>query len=64
MIELDPELLAALVIVSAAVTVVLLVILIVLALEPHTAWIGMIMFGWIIGVLMQIVAGTMARLRT
>ncbi len=39
------------------------VILIVLALEPHMAWIAMIMFGWIIGVSMQIVAGAIARMR-
>jgi hypothetical protein len=39
------------------------VIMIVLALEPHVAWIGTIMAGWIIGVLMQIGAGTIARMR-
>jgi hypothetical protein len=39
------------------------VIMIVLALEPHVAWIGTIMAGWTIGVLMQIGAGTIARMR-
>jgi hypothetical protein len=47
----------------ATLTGFVAVILIVLALEPHMAWIAMIMSGWIIGVVMQIVAGTIARMR-
>jgi hypothetical protein len=47
----------------ATLTGFVAVILIVLGLEPHMAWIAVIMSGWIIGVLMQIVAGTIARLR-
>jgi hypothetical protein len=47
----------------ATLTGFVAVILIVLGLEPHMAWIAVIMSGWIIGVLMQIVAGTIARMR-
>jgi hypothetical protein len=47
----------------ATLTGFVAVILIVLSLEPHTAWIAMIMSGWIIGVTMQIIAGAIARLR-
>jgi hypothetical protein len=36
---------------------------IVLRQEPHMTWIGMIMAGWVVGVTMQIIAGTIARLR-
>ncbi len=36
---------------------------IVLRHDPHMAWTTMIMAGWVIGVAMQIVAGTMARTR-
>jgi len=31
--------------------------------DPHIAWTGMIMAGWVVGVTMQIVAGAIARLR-
>jgi len=37
--------------------------LIVLRLDPHIAWTWMIMAGWVFGVTMQIVAGTIARRR-
>jgi hypothetical protein len=36
---------------------------IVLRHDPHLAWILMIMAGWVVGVAMQIIAGTIARLR-
>jgi hypothetical protein len=36
---------------------------IVLRHDPHMAWTTMIMAGWVFGVSMQIVAGTMARMR-
>jgi hypothetical protein len=36
---------------------------IVLRHDPHLVWISMIMAGWVIGVAMQIIAGTIARLR-
>ncbi|MBR0692099.1 hypothetical protein [Bradyrhizobium lablabi] len=36
---------------------------IVLRGEPHIAWTAAIMVGWVLGVVMQIVAGTMARIR-
>src|SRR5262245_5561795 len=39
------------------------VVLIVLVLEPHIAWTVTIMCGWIAGVLMQIIAGAIARTR-
>lgn len=47
----------------ATLTGFVAVILIVLALEPHMAWIAAIMSGWVSGVLMQIVAGAIARMR-
>ncbi|MES1149320.1 MAG: hypothetical protein ABUL53_09065 [Bradyrhizobium guangdongense] len=37
--------------------------IIVLREEPHIAWTILIMAGWTVGVLMQIVAGTIARAR-
>jgi len=39
------------------------VALIVLRHDPHIAWTGMIMAGWVVGVTMQIVAGAIARTR-
>ena len=36
---------------------------IVLHHDPHIAWTGLIMAGWVAGVTMQIVAGAIARLR-
>jgi hypothetical protein len=37
--------------------------IIVLRHDPHIAWTGLIMAGWVAGVTMQIVAGAIARLR-
>jgi hypothetical protein len=37
---------------------------IVLREEPHTIWTIIIMLGWVIGVMMQITAGAIARART
>jgi hypothetical protein len=31
--------------------------------DPHIAWTGLIMAGWVVGVTMQIVAGAIARMR-
>ena len=36
---------------------------IVLRQDPHLAWVSMIMAGWVVGVAMQIIAGTITRLR-
>ena len=36
---------------------------IVLRNDPHIAWTGAIMAGWVVGVVMQITAGTIARIR-
>jgi hypothetical protein len=47
----------------AALTAFASVGVIVLRGEPHIFWTTMIMVGWVVGVAMQIVAGTMARLR-
>lgn len=46
----------------AALTAFASVGVIVLRDEPHIFWTTMIMIGWVLGVAMQIVAGTMARL--
>jgi hypothetical protein len=48
----------------AALTAFVSVALIVLVHEPHTFWTIMILVGWVIGMLMQIIAGTIARMRT
>lgn len=39
------------------------VTLVVLHLAPHLAWTGIILAGWLVGVTMQIVAGTIGRAR-
>ena len=39
------------------------VVLIVLVVETHGIWTAVIMSGWVIGVLMQIIAGAIARMR-
>jgi hypothetical protein len=39
------------------------VIVIVLRENPHMFWTVMIMLGWVVGVTMQIIAGTVARMR-
>ena len=40
------------------------VIVIVFREDPHVFWTIMIMLGWVVGVMMQIIAGTIARTRT
>ena len=58
-----PELLSAIGTFLAAFSAFACVGVIVLRHDPHLAWISMIMVGWVVGVTMQIVAGTIARLR-
>ncbi|NOJ48128.1 hypothetical protein [Bradyrhizobium archetypum] len=58
-----PELLSAVGTFLAALSAFTCVGVIVLRHDPHLAWISLIMAGWVIGVAMQIVAGTIARLR-
>jgi hypothetical protein len=58
-----PELLSAVGTFLAAFSAFACVGVIVLRHDPHLAWILMIMAGWVVGVAMQIIAGTIARLR-
>ena len=58
-----PELLSAVGTFFAALSAFASVGVIVLRQDPHMTWIGMIMAGWVVGVAMQIVAGTIARAR-
>ena len=58
-----PELLSAIGTFLAAFSAFACVGVIVLRHDPHFAWISMIMAGWVVGVTMQIIAGTIARLR-
>jgi hypothetical protein len=58
-----PELLSAVGTFFAALAAFASVGVIVLRQEPHMNWIGIIMAGWVVGVAMQIVAGTIARVR-
>jgi hypothetical protein len=58
-----PELLSAIGTFLAAFSAFACVGVIVLRHDPHLAWTSMIMAGWVIGITMQIVAGTIARLR-
>ena len=58
-----PELLSAIGTFLAAFSAFACVGVIVLRHDPHLVWITMIMAGWVVGVTMQIVAGTIARLR-
>jgi hypothetical protein len=58
-----PELLSAIGTFLAAFSAFASVGVIVLRHDPHLAWILMIMAGWVVGVAMQIIAGTIARLR-
>lgn len=57
------ELLSAVGTFLAALTAFVSVWVIVLRETPHIAWTTVIMTGWVVGVLMQIVAGTIARVR-
>jgi hypothetical protein len=58
-----PELLSAIGTFLAAFSAFASVGVIVLRHDPHVLWISMIMAGWVVGVAMQIIAGTIARLR-
>jgi hypothetical protein len=58
-----PELLSAIGTFLAAFSAFACVGVIVLRQDPHLAWVSMIMAGWVVGVAMQIIAGTIARLR-
>lgn len=58
-----PELLSAVGTFLAALSAFACVGVIVLRRDPHMAWVSIIMAGWVVGVTMQIVAGTIARLR-
>jgi len=62
--EIDaPEFLSAVGTFLAAFSAFASVIVIVLRHDPHIAWTWMIMAGWVVGITMQIVAGTIARTR-
>lgn len=58
-----PELLSAIGTFLAALSAFTCVAVIVLRRDPHLAWVSVIMAGWVVGVSMQIIAGTIARLR-
>ena len=58
-----PELLSAIGTFLAAFSAFSCVGVIVLRHDPHLGWISMLMAGWVVGIAMQIVAGTIARLR-
>ncbi|MFG3592793.1 hypothetical protein [Bradyrhizobium sp. RDI18] len=58
-----PELLSAIGTFLAAFSAFASVGVIVLRHDPHVAWIWTVMAGWVVGVAMQITAGTIARLR-
>jgi hypothetical protein len=47
----------------AALTAFVSVIVIVFREDPHIYWTMMIMLGWVVGVMMQIIAGAIARIR-
>jgi len=57
------ELLSAVGTFLATLTAFVSVIVIVLREDPHIYWTMMIMLGWVVGVLMQIIAGAIARAR-
>ncbi len=58
-----PELLSAIGTFLAALSAFTCVVVIVLRRDPNLAWVSVIMAAWVVGVTMQIVAGTIARLR-
>ena len=58
------ELLSAVGTFLAALAAFVSVGVIVLRENPHIYWTMMIMLGWVIGVMMQIIAGAIARTRT
>ena len=47
----------------AALTAFASVLVIVLREDPHIVWTALILFGWVLGISMQIVAGAIARTR-
>ena len=47
----------------ATLTAFVSVGIIILRQEPHIAWTWLILAGWVLGISMQIVAGTIARMR-
>ena len=57
------ELLSAVGTFCAALTAFASVSLIVLREEPHLAWTVLILIGWVLGICMQMVSGTIARMR-
>jgi hypothetical protein len=57
------ELLTAIGTFCAALTAFASVLVIVLREEPHILWTALILFGWVLGISMQIVAGAIARTR-
>ena len=57
------ELLTAMGTFCAALTAFASVGVIVLREEPHITWTVLILIGWVLGISMQIVAGTIARMR-
>ena len=58
-----PEFLSAVGTFLATLTAFVSVGIIILREDPHIAWTWLIMLGWLAGVAMQIVAGTIARVR-
>jgi hypothetical protein len=58
------ELLSAVGTFLAALTAFASVSVIVLRQDPHIYWTMVIMLGWVVGVMMQIIAGAIARTRT
>ncbi|CCE09869.1 conserved membrane hypothetical protein [Bradyrhizobium sp. STM 3843] len=58
-----PEFLSAVGTFLATLTAFVSVGIIILREDPHIAWTWLIMLGWLTGVAMQIVAGTIARVR-
>lgn len=58
------ELLSAVGTFLAALTAFASISVIVLRTNPHISWTMLIMLGWVVGVMMQIVAGAIARTRT
>lgn len=58
------ELLSAIGTFLAALTAFVSVGVIVLRQDPHLYWTMLIMLGWVVGVMMQIIAGAIARMRS
>jgi hypothetical protein len=59
-----PEFLSAVGTFLATLTAFISVGVILLRANPHIFWTSIIMLGWVIGLMMQIIAGTIARTRT